>query len=176
MILSIVSQIWWKCHSARPSCGEVIAMKFYTWHNSCAFMACAKFCSHMIPCDRVTTKPKFHRIWNMTETRTTRMPAFWGYPPQIFYFWNKLYTRHTFWSCLIRCANMKWIQQVLVTIQSRHDSVHRRTDGQGEISIPPFNFVEAGGIKIIGEMDPLAFHETECQLPRQLYVITKYWY
>ena len=44
-------------------------------------MACAKFCSHMMPFNRVTTKPKFHGIWNMTETRTTRMPAFWGYSP-----------------------------------------------------------------------------------------------
>ena len=53
-------------------------------------------------------------------------------------FWNKHYMRHTFWSCLIRCANMKWIRRVLLKIQSGHDSVHRRTDGQGETSIPPF--------------------------------------
>ena len=25
-----------------------------------------------------------------------------------------------------------------------HNSVHRRTDGQGETNTPPFNFVEAG--------------------------------
>ena len=110
-----------------------------------------------------------------TKTRTTRMPAFWGYPPppndypfywftldpksnlpkfQILEFWHKHYTRHTFWSCLIGCANMKWIRQILLKIQSGHDSVHRRTDrqtdrwtdGQGETSIPPFNFAEAGGI------------------------------
>ena len=37
--------------------------------------------------------------------------------------------RHTFWSCLIRCANMKWIRWVLLKIQSGHDSVHIRTDG-----------------------------------------------
>ena len=65
---------------------------------------------------------------------------------QHFKFWNKHYTRHTFWNCLIRCANIKWIRQILFKIQSGHDSVHRRTDGQGETSIPPFNFVEAGGI------------------------------
>ena len=41
-------------------------------------------------------------------------------------------------SCLIRCANMKWIRWVLLKIQSGHDSVHRRTDGQRETSIPPF--------------------------------------
>ena len=47
---------------------------------------------------------------------------------QIFKFWNKHYTQHTFWSCLIRCANMKWIRLVLLKLQSGHDSVHRRTD------------------------------------------------
>ena len=49
---------------------------------------------------------------------------------KIFEFWNGHFTRHTFWSCLIRCANMKWIRWVLLKIQSGHDSVHRRTDGQ----------------------------------------------
>ena len=48
---------------------------------------------------------------------------------QNFEFWNGHYTRHTFWSCLIRCANMKWIRWVFLKIQSGHDSVHRRTDG-----------------------------------------------
>ena len=33
---------------------------------------------------------------------------------------------------------MKWIQRVLLKIQSGHDSVHRRTDRQDETSIPPF--------------------------------------
>ena len=106
------------------------------------------------------TKPKW--------TRTTRTPAFWGYPPPShdypFYwvildpkskedkvkvtnlknlskFWSKRYMRHTF--CLIRCANMKWIRRVLLKIQRGHDSVHRRTGVQGETSIPPFNLIEA---------------------------------
>ena len=95
------------------------------------------------------------------NTRTTRMPVFWGYPPaswlpillshigsQVkrrqsqsykfkefakslhFQFRNKLYMRHTFWSCLIRCANIKCIRWVLLKIQSTHDSVHRQTDGR----------------------------------------------
>ena len=59
------------------------------------------------------------------------------------------YTQHTFRSCLISCANMKWIQWVLLKIQSTHDSVHRRTDrgtdGQGETSIPPFQLRWIGG-------------------------------
>ena len=62
-----------------------------------------------------------------------------------------------------RCANMKWIRWVLLKIQSGHDSVHRRTDGQTDKVIPvypPFNFVEAGGIiiaiwPILAELKPL---------------------
>ena len=63
--------------------------------------------------------------------------------------------RHTFWSCLMRCANMKGIQWVLMMIQSGHVSVHRRTDGRTDRRTrwyqytPPFNFVEAGGINTI---------------------------
>ena len=58
----------------------------------------------------------------VTVTNFKNLPKF-----QIFEFWNEHYTRHTFWSCLIRCANMKWIRWVLLKIQSGHDSVHRRT-------------------------------------------------
>ena len=117
-----------------------------------------------------------------SKTRTTRMPAFWGYPPPphdypyhwvildtkskddkvkvknlknspklpFFSFWNKHYTQHTFWSCLIRCANLKWIQWVLLKIQRGHDSVHRRTDKQTDRwnQYTPFNFVEARGINM----------------------------
>ena len=71
----------------------------------------------------------------------------------IFEFWNRHYTRHTFFSCFIRCANMKWIRWVLLKIQSGHDFVHRRTDGQtdgrtdgqGDTSIPPFQIRWSGG-------------------------------
>ena len=42
---------------------------------------------------------------------------------------------------------MKWIRPVLLKIQRGHDSVHRRTDGQGEISIPPFQLRWSGGYK-----------------------------
>ena len=91
------------------------------------------------------------------KTKTTRMPAFWEYPgrpmithiidlnqipSQILEFCKKLNTWHTFWSCLIRCVNMKWIQQVLWKLQGRHDSVLRRTerrmDGRCETIIHPF--------------------------------------
>ena len=64
---------------------------------------------------------------------------------QNFKFWNGHYPRHTFLSCLIRCANMKWIRWVLLKIQNGHDSVHRRTDGQGDTSIPPYQLRWSGG-------------------------------
>ena len=104
--------------------------------------------------------PPLQLRWAGGITRTTRMPAFWVYPPpphdypyywvildpesnedkviitnlknlpkfQLFELSNKLYMQHTSWSCLIRCANTKWTQQVLLKLQSGHDSVHRRTD------------------------------------------------
>ena len=84
---------------------------------------------------------------------THTIESYWIPKFQIFEFWNGHYTRHTFWSCLIRCANMKWIQWVSLKIQGGHDSVHRRTDGQtdrrtdgqGDTSIPPFQLRWSGG-------------------------------
>ena len=63
--------------------------------------------------------------WISSQKKTVKVTNLKNLP-----FWNKLYTWHTFWSCLIRCANMKWIRWVLLKIQSGHDSVHRRTDGR----------------------------------------------
>ena len=100
-----------------------------------------------------------HNTW----AETTRTTAFWGSPPpppwlpillshirsqvkrksQSYKFkefakielWNKLYMLHTFWSCLIRCAYMKWIDEYCWRYRARFCP---RTDGQGETSIPPF--------------------------------------
>ena len=51
-------------------------------------------------------------------------------------FLNKRCTRHTFWSCLIRCIDMKWIQLKLWAPQSGHGMrdgrTDRRTDGRTE--------------------------------------------
>ena len=77
-----------------------------------------------------------------TKSKLKNLPKF-----QIFEFWNKHSTGHT-WSCLIKCANMKWIRWVLLKIQSGHDSVHRRIDGQtdqGETSIPHLQLRWSGG-------------------------------
>ena len=72
------------------------------------------------------------------------MPAFWDPPKithtsdshqklqiskfQILEYCNNPSTRHTFWSCLIKYANMKWIRLVLWKIQSGHGFVHRQMD------------------------------------------------
>ena len=42
---------------SRPSYSEVIAIKFCTWHDSCAVVPCAKFCSGMIPYNINTNFP-----------------------------------------------------------------------------------------------------------------------
>ena len=90
-------------------------------------------------------------------TNLNNLPKF-----QIVEFLNKHYTWHIFWSCVIRFANIKWIWQVLLKIQSRHDSVHRRTDGQGETSIPPFQLRWSGGY----DKDPHT-HPPNPQIPTQ---------
>ena len=111
----------------------------------------------------ITMKITVSRLF-LCLTRTTRTPAFWGYPSRphdypfywvildpkskedkvkitnlknspkfhIFEYWNKHYTWHTFWSCLIRCGNMQWIRRVLSKIQSGHDL---SADGQTDICI-----------------------------------------
>ena len=59
--------------------------------------------------------------------------------------WKYKFTIHLL-KLLDKIINMKWIQQVLLKIQSGHNSIHRQTDGwmDGPTSIPPFNFIEAG--------------------------------
>ena len=67
-IFSFVMQIRWHFLSALiPSCIKGIAMKCCTCHDSCTFVACATFCSDMIPYNWVTLKQLFHRIWIMIE-------------------------------------------------------------------------------------------------------------
>ena len=51
---------------------------------------------------------------------------------------QKLNKWHIFWSCLIRCVNIKWIRLVLWKLQSGHNSVHRQTDRPRETNIPLF--------------------------------------
>ena len=50
-----------------PRCSELIAMKFCTWHDSFAVVACGKFCSDMVPYDGITLKSIFIEIWITME-------------------------------------------------------------------------------------------------------------
>ena len=60
-------------------CIKVITMKFCTWHNNCAFVACGKFCSNTIPYNEVTLKPIFHRIWITLEKSFMKWVPDWCY-------------------------------------------------------------------------------------------------
>ena len=62
---------------------------------------------------------------------------------QILKFCKKLYMQQTFWSCLIRCVNMKWIQPEQYALQSRHRMLDRRTDGVKPI-YPPTTWLCGG--------------------------------
>ena len=50
-----------------PNTNEVIPLKFCTWHNSCAVVACAKFCYDINISNWVTAKLNFHQIWIVME-------------------------------------------------------------------------------------------------------------
>ena len=69
---------------------------------------------------------------------------------QIFEFWNKHYTQHTFWSCLIRKGSDEYCWRyradtILSTDGQTDGRMDRRTDGQSETSIPPFQLRWSGG-------------------------------
>ena len=70
-----------------PNCSKVITMVFCTWHDSCALMACAKFCSDMIPYNGGTLKPIFSQIWMTIEKAFMT----WAPGPN---FWDKACSRH----------------------------------------------------------------------------------
>ena len=80
---------------SHPSCREVIAMKFCTWQDSFAVMPCAQFCSDMIPCNGVTLKPVFHKIW--ITMKISFMKWVLGYsglvPPAAFWKYTPLWSR-----------------------------------------------------------------------------------
>ena len=57
---SIVVEISFCSH---PNSNEVITTKFCTCHDSCAVMACAKFCCDMYNSKWITAKRNFHQIW-----------------------------------------------------------------------------------------------------------------
>ena len=66
--------------SSHLNCSKVIAIKFCTWHDSCAVVASEKFCRNMTPYNGVTLKPIFHRICIMMENHS------WNGPLMLFSF------------------------------------------------------------------------------------------
>ena len=95
------------------------------------------------------TRPQWiNQLW-------TRTPAFWGYPCRLMI----THTIESYWipsqiykfKKFAKISNMKWIWWVLLKIQSGHDSVHKRTDGQGDTSIPPFQLRWSGGYNSISD-------------------------
>ena len=52
---------------SHPNNNIVIATIFGTWHDSWAFVACAKFCCDMITSNWIKAKWNFHRIWIVME-------------------------------------------------------------------------------------------------------------
>ena len=94
--------------------------------------------------------------WIPSQNKTKSKLQIWKIS-QKFKFWNfakNLYTRHTFWSCLIRCVI--WTGSGYYCESYRADTImstdgwtdgqtDRRTDDVKPV-YPPFNFVEAEGI------------------------------
>ena len=107
--------IKWKCILILP-------------HNKLEQLEC--LCSEDIPCHLMITHT-IESYWNLSQNKTKSVTNFKNFSKlKVFEFWKNLNTKHTFWNCLIRCVNMKWIRWLLRKIQSGQDSVHRRTDGQ----------------------------------------------
>ena len=48
---------------------KLIATKFCTWYNSCAVVACAKFCCALKASNSITARWIFHRIWIEQKNR-----------------------------------------------------------------------------------------------------------
>ena len=61
---SNLMEISFCCH---PYCHKVIVMQFCTWHNNCAVVTCAQFCSNMIPHNGVRLKSIFNQILILVE-------------------------------------------------------------------------------------------------------------
>ena len=55
----------------------MIATKFCTWHDSCAVVACAKFCCDLMASKGITASRNFHWIWIADKkSLVKRAPAY----------------------------------------------------------------------------------------------------
>ena len=80
-----------------------------------------------------------HHYKDKAIIRITEMPVIWDTAAapwlpktKICKLFKNLYMLHTFWSCLIRCINIKWIQWELEALQSGQGTQDWPTDGGTE--------------------------------------------
>ena len=131
------SMVWMKMGACNVETGEALFL-------SLLLEQLERLRSEDTPC-RLMITHTIKSYWIPSQKKTKSKLQIWKICQKFFWFWNGHYMWHTFWSCLIICAKMKWIRWVLLKIQSGHGSVHRRTDGQGDTSIPPFQLVWSKG-------------------------------
>ena len=70
---------WWHfCHNSnamkiwfcsQPNYNQMIAIKFYTWHDSYAVVACAEICCNLMTRNWITLQQNFHRIWIVSKNK-----------------------------------------------------------------------------------------------------------
>ena len=143
-----------------------------SWHGKTLGIQGKSTGEHIVPQDPLNKKPALEQImgWCRTgdkplpePTRTTRIPAFWGYPTApwlpilLYHIGSQVKTRQSQsykFKEFAKTSIFLILKKCFWKIQSGHDSVHRwtdgpmdgrtvgRTDGQGETSLPHFNFVE----------------------------------
>ena len=133
--LYIESGPWWPFQSdiKMSCCQHSGTPQRLCTHSLYSIRLCWSFMLHVN--GNVVILMKFSSLTalEVVKTRTTRTPAFWGYPllphnyPYHCHFGFQVERRQSqmqfkefvkiFWSCLIRCANMKRIRGALLKIQ-----------------------------------------------------------
>ena len=58
---------------------RVIAIKFCTWHDSCAVVACAKIYRDLMASNGITARRSFHRIWIAGKKSLVKRAPSWFY-------------------------------------------------------------------------------------------------
>ena len=153
----IVIQIWWKFHSAHPSCSEVIVLKFCTWHDSTAVQNFVQLW-YPIPHNGVTLKPIFYWIWITMENRSWNKPQI-SIPYTCVLPWHLLCTYPSFHQhrlskitylrvrTLFDTTLKTWIRVVekhnlLIRLAQKHD---------GSPTLPKFRFNLV--VRLVGQMN-----------------------